>query len=530
MRVTDKVRAQFNTEALSALSEEYSYSWDRPTGVAVAAKAYEPPLAPTQKRLYDSNATYILAHAERCSGKTWSVLHKLVKHCYDEPNALAIIIVGVKRQAEEGGAWHKLLTEVLPAWESGMGFNHDDKPFYTDPKSNSAKDIFLWIRNKSGLLSSRVLLLSMPVEGFVADRVKGIEASFIMVDEAQTLESDTYFRNIVQQVGRRRGIKGVQQIVYCCNPAGPSHWLYKRFFIDPIDKVTGKWDDRYAEFHVPIQENSKNLQPGYWENVLEAVRGDPVEEARLVRGEWVDRPEGNAIFADVFSEARHVRGDRNTNRGLLPIPGHPIILGYDPGAAHTSIHFMQVIPTLEKIIWMVFDELNYVGAYKAYCDLVPKIVERMVYWEHRVPHRFIFQHISDNSAFNQYRAKEGSFDAWDIEKISAKFVEDNKLDPRYIIKLQECPKGAHSIEARVRLVRDALYRDELLISATCPKTKEMFMRLEEDEKERLKPQKGSTFGHPFDSLSYPIFFYNVGRGRWMLEPKKVMPELYTAGR
>lgn len=521
------LRQQFDTEALSALANEMA---DNPRVGPVKVSAYEPDLNPTQQKAYESQAKFIICYGERAAGKSVLALHKLVKHCYEEQNALALVIVAVKRQAEEGGAWHKLVTDILPQWEHGMGLNHDHNPFYTDPKSNTAKDTFVWVRNKSGLLSSRILLLSMPVEGFVADRVKGMEASFILVDEAQTLQSDVYFTAIIQQIGRRPGIKGVQQIVYCCNPEGPSHWLYKRFFIDPISKTTGSWNQQYAQFHIPIQENIHNLPRGYWENVLEAVRGDPVEEARMVRGEWIDRPSGVGIFADVFNEARHMRGNAVKNQGLLPWKGYPIILGYDPGAAHTSIHFMQVIPTVEKIIWLVFDELNYVGAYKPYCDLVPEIVARMVYWETRVPHRFIFQHISDNSAFNQYRAKDGSFDAWDIEKISVEYVEQHKLDPRYIIRLQECPKGAHSIEARVRLVRDALYRDEILISATCLKTKEMFLRLEEDEKAKLKPEPKSLFGHPFDSLSYPIFFYNVGRGRFMLNEKAITPELYTVGR
>lgn len=521
----------FKDDVLSAMAEDINPP--PPSGLShteIYDGGWRPKLNKgAQEKVYDTECAFTLAYGERGSGKTISALHKLVRHAYENNNALCLVIVGVKRMAEEGGSWHKLQMDILPEWQEGLGFDRDSNPFYTQPKTNTAKDVFIWIRNRFNGWS-RVVLLSMPVGAFVSDRVKGMEPSFVMVDEAQTLETDTYFRHIVQQVGRRPGITTKQQVVYCANPAGPSHWLYHYFFERPIHDETGEWNPEFLTIHVPVQENLHNLAPNYWKNVLEAVRGDEIEEARMTRGEWIDRPEGAALFKEMFKDTLHVRGDFRRDKGIIPIKGHPVIIGYDPGAAHTSIHFLQYIATTDKLFWLVFDELNYVGKYMPYFRVVPELIGRMQYWEAVAGSQFKFEHISDESAFNQYRAKDGSYDAWDIEQLSKDHVEKGKLDQRFVIKMKACPKGPGSVEARVRALADLLSKNEIVVSATCPKTREMLMKLEEDKDAKFKPRR-SPHLHPFDSLTYPIIYYCAGRGRHAVKAAEVIPaEAYVMGR
>jgi hypothetical protein len=481
---------------------------------------WEPSLNPTQYKAYKDRAKYILMYGERASGKSIGALHMLVEHCYENQNALAVIIVGVKRQAEEGGAWHKLITMVLPEWKAGKGLD------YTSEKTNVAKDKFIWISNRHGGWS-RVLLLSMPVGAFVADRVKGIEASFVFVDEAQTLEGDEngqspYFNALIQQVGRIAGIP-YQQVVYCANPAGPSHWLYKRFFIAAINPDTQERDPAYSVYHVPISENIKNLPPGYYETVMEATRGDDIEYRRMVLGEWVDRPDAAALFVDDWNAQRHVKGDPIRGDQLMPLPGHDIFVGWDPGAAHSSIHMQQLIPTTEKSVWVVFDEVNRVDCYTAYIDLVPMVIRRMQVWCEIMRYPFKFVHISDSSAFDQYRASSGSFDAQDIERISRQYVTEQKLDERFIIRMRACPKASGSVEARVRGTKDRLRNDELFVSCTCVKTLSMFMLLEEDPEDRLHPKRSQHI-HVFDSLTYPHLYVQAKGG---MRRSRHKPQYYS---
>lgn len=502
-------------------------------------KGWRPRLNPVQEEARKSDAIFILLDGERGSGKTTGAIHYLVEHCY-ENSTLAFIIVKEVAQATDGGAWHKLMTEILPTWKYGnrdrdgnlldhgigIDFGSDGKnqTSLLDPQT---KKPYVWLSSKTGW--SKIMLMSLPVAHQVTTKAKGKEPSFVVVDEAQTLDSDDYFKMLVQQIGRRPRIKGRQKIIFCCNPAGPSHWLYKRFFVLPANEETGEWDHRYARFHVPVSENLHNLPPRYYEDyVLPAVKGDPVEEARMVRGEWVDRPEGDALFGSDFREQIHVRGDVKSNRGIMPIKGHPIIFSYDLGAAHTSVHVNQLVPTKDKIFRLTIDEFDYVGQYMPYFRLVPKLIQRMQYWDQRVGTAFHFVHVSDDSAFNQYRAKEGSFDAKDIEDLSKAYVDKNGLDERYIIRMVAAPKGKHSVEARVRMTRDGLQQEEVIISATCHKTKEMFMRLEEDPDNRLKPKAG-PYLHKFDSYSYGFFYFLVGRGHFTIQTKPVQPQVYAMG-
>jgi hypothetical protein len=436
---------------------------------------------------------YIVTH------NTYGGIHMLIDHCFNEPNALAVILTEVTAQSEEGGAWYKLCHEVLPVWRDAIGLEHSEPS-----AASSSRKPFLWIANRWGK-ASRVLNISLPVNSNVRDRIKGMEPSFMLIDEAQTLKSDVYFTAITQQVGRRKGIIGLQRLVYCCNPDGPSHWLYKRFFLAPFDEEKKKWNNDYARYHVPIKENLHNLPPDYYDRVIEAVKHDPIEEARMVRGEWIDRPTGQSIFAECFNFQIHVKGDANKGQGVLPLPGFVCPVGYDLGPAHSSVHFLQCLPIDGKNVWIVFDEVNTVGQRIPYTRLVPRVLARMDYWNKRYSKPFRYDHISDDSAFSQIRT-DGSFDHKTVEDLS-----------NGRIKMRPAPKGRGSIAQRTRMIMELLQSEELIVSATCIKTVNMFRFIESKRQKEydldggLKP-KPSQHVHVLDSLTYPIVAIRMGFG------------------
>jgi hypothetical protein len=488
---------------------------------AVAAQAYalgwRPRLTPTQRVLYDDHdAAYILCHGERAGGKTVGALHKLVRHCFLNENAFACIIVREVGQSREGGAWDKLVDMVLPEWKTGLGLH------YTTPEHDrETKKPFIWIENRFGS-GSKVSCISMPVAGHVGDKIKGREFSFVLVDEAQTTFSDEYFTSIVQQVGRRLAVEDVQCVVYCANPKGPSHWLYKRFFVIPFDEQTREKDPAYALYHFPISENINNLPAGYYDRVIEATRGDPVEQARMVRGEWVDRPTGQAVFAHCYSEQMHVKGDAIKGQGILPHPAFVIMVGYDLGPVHTSIHFLQRITTSDKTVWVVFDEIPLVARQVPYRQVAAMVMGRMDYWNKVCKKEMTYDHISDDSAFNQIRG-DGSVDA---------LLFQNESKGR--IRMRAAPKGKGSVAERVRLVTELLQQEELLISATCMRTRQMFRLLDyapgsaNTGETASKPRKGPEV-HVFDSLSYPILAVQVGRAFVGWTVGKAAPALVAFG-
>jgi len=462
-----------------------------------------PSLTITQRKIFDDPSKYILAYGERGSGKTYSLGgHKLVRHCYENFNALALIIVGVRSQATMGGVWHKLQVEILPEWVDGIGLVH------TDERQDTQKNLYIDVENRFGG-HSRICLISIPYGSFIKDRIKGFEPSLIFVDELTNLDTDDYFNAVVQQLGRRQGIHGPQQYLAACNPDGPSHWVYKRFFEDPYDK-DGKWNKDYAVYHVKIEDNIDNLPKGYYDRIQEAVKSDPIEEARMVRGEWIDRPAGDAIFGPYFNKSLHMVGDSNS--GILPNENFPILVGWDPGSVNNAVIFMQALVGEDGIVWTVFDELVTINKKLPYTTLVPLVMRKMAYWNRKCDTKFTYQHISDNSAFNQFRAKTGSYDVKDIEEISRQKAETFNLSP---IRMRAAPKFNGSVEARVRLTIGKLQSDRFLVSNQCTAIVKMFQNLVSERQGKtydpnmaFKPKR-SIYIHPFDAMSYVFLSYDT---------------------
>lgn len=533
--------------------EELSPPDHAPT--AVVDEFWEPDLNPTQRKIFDDTSLFILTSSEKSSGKTIGCLHKLVRHCYENFNAFAIIIAPTVFTGSEG-AWGELERLVLPTWKEGNRHSlltKDLKPNplagelkdngiglqFTDTRMDPlTKDKTIWIGNVHGGWS-KVMLKSIPHGKMVSARLKGPTPSFVYVEELTDCESAEYFKVPAAQLGRRRDITGPQQFVASCNPKGPSHWVYKQWMEMCVVAKGGKvWhdgirrDSRFAYYHVPARENQHRLPPGYMENnVVLVYKDDPVEIMRLAQGVWVDRPDGEAIFRAVWDKNLHVVGDARRGTGIIPHRGHTIILGFDPGPANFCVSFMQLIPVKpkgkdeEQLVWLVFDEVNFVGKRVPYFQVVPVILQRMDFWRNhpKCSYDYKFEHIIDEAAYTIDKA--GSCDAADIKRLS-----NDRIHPK------PCPKGKDSKPARVRLVMEFLQQGTLFVSARCVKTIEMFEYLESekakdgehDALQGFRPKR-SIYLHPFDATSYPMFYYNAGAWRHVARTDAVTPQVYTAG-
>lgn len=402
--------------------------------------------------------------------------------------------------------------------DSGMGLD------FTEPRLDpQTKDRTLFIANRHGGWS-KVLLISIPYPDVVARRMKALSPSFVYADEITELDGMNYFTYVAQQIGRRRGIMGPQQYYASCNPEGPSHWVYKVWW-ELCILEDGTRDPQYEVFHVPVSENLINLPPGYVDG-LNSLFKDPVDRERLLSGKWVDRPSGEALFRNSFREGVHVIGDAKKGIGIPPKPGYPIIIGYDPGARNYCVTFLQFIPTKEKSVWIVFDELNFVGDYKPDYVVVPRVLERMKFWKEYLKQEVQFVHIADESAFTHIR-HDGSYDSTRLKQLS---------NGKIIVRA--CPKGKQSVPARVQMIASFLLNNCLYVSATCRKTIQMFNNLiaESPKEGKYDPNasltpKRSIYLHPFDSMSYGMFYFTVNPAFFALHTAKVSEgaSVYRAG-
>lgn len=491
-----------------------------------AAEGWKPDLNPGQWKVFDDAAENVLAVGEKGSGKSISCGHKIIRHCYE--NSGAYVLIGVPYlDAGAEGIWHDLETLILPQWKDGI-----DLQFTAGKLDPISKKRHRWIQAHNGEWS-KIVLVSIPHETMVEDRVKGPAPSMIYIDELTNCGGPTYWRFMASQLGRRRGITGPQQYVASCNPKGPSHWVYKIFYEDCIDKETGKRNPQFSVHHIPVTENTHRLPAGYVERLKAIWKTDPIEYDRLVLGKWIDRPDGKAMFRAYWVRQLHVRGDAKRRLGIVPDKRYHILVGHDPGPVNYSIHFLQMIPTKDKgVIYTVFDELNYVGQAAPYRKVVADLCARIDWWNKRMGHTFTYKHISDEAAFSK-KNSSGSFEVEEIQQLAKEY---RKSHPGPEVRIVACPKGPKSVPARSRLIASLLAQGQILVSDTCPKTIEMFDNLaseNENREEKYNPDaaftpRRSVHIHPFDSMSYPIFFHHtVAVSRFAGGTQELKPEVYS---
>lgn len=504
-------------------------------------EGWAPDLNPRQVECFNASAKFVLTYGERYSGKTLCCLHSLVRHCYETKNALALIIAKSIHTGKEG-ALHDLTDLVLPTWKNGNKYplwNDDGTPHpkaeeykdegidldYTESQQDpDTKHRIIWIGNMHGGWS-KVILVSIPYPEFVKSRIKGPAPSFVYLEEITDLEGEEYFIHPAAQLGRRRDMKGVPQQLYAsCNPDGPSHWVYKKWWVECVDEETGRRDPDFQVIHIPIVENFRWISKDYVNQLRQAYK-DPIERQRMLEGKWVDRPSGNSIFKNYFMPEIHMVGDALKGIGWIPFKSFPIIVSYDPGPVNFSIHMMQPVMSAGRLVWFVFDELNFVGSYTPTPKVVKLLLLRMDYWNKACATNFRFIHIGPEDAFNQQRS-DGSYDAMEIEKFG-----------KGRIKLRGVPQARGSVVARIQMLIGMFLDETMVISATCGKTVQAVRNVasKKAEPNKYEPNAGltpvrSVHVHPIDSLSYAPYFFSLHPGMLPTnQTEEIVLEAYTAG-
>lgn len=462
-----------------------------------------PDLNPTQVKMFNDEKPFILAYGEKGSGKSIGLEHKMVRHCYENWDALALIITPSIRTGKFG-VIHDLETLILPAWEEGIGL--DWLPSKLDPNT---KDRVLKLANRHGGWST-ILQISIPYEEAIASRIKGIHPSFVMADELTDCDGRGYFTLVSAQMNRRRNIQGPQQYTASCNPKGPSNWVYQVFIEEPTDPVSGVRDPNFSVYHVPFTENAHRPEmKGYLETLERAMKGDPIERARLIDGKWIERPTGEALFRNHFIADRHIIGNAREGTGLVPMKGYPCVVGYDLGQVYSAAVFLQRVPTETGSVWIVFDEVVHLNEKILYKNMASEIVDRILAWNNALHAKLPWVHLADDAAVNQWRpGASGSYDSWEMER---EFNRAALLHGLPEMRIKGVAKGPGSVSSRVRLVQGLLTNDSLLVSATCSASRDMLLMLESSKDDALKPKRTAAGHiHVFDALSYPILYDELG--------------------
>lgn len=563
-RKTEADEIEALAHLLAAEEDDEPFDPGRRAREQQAPKVWLPRLNLNQQLSFNDPSDVVISYGPKYTGKGVGHGHKIFRHCWQEWDAM-FLIIGVSAEALGQGICHDLQTLVGPTWRDGNRepmYLRQDGLLVPNPRAGELMDdglglefsrwkidpvskrMWMWVQNRHGGRSC-IRVASIPHPTMIEDRITGPAFSGIMLEEATKCRGPEYFRFPSLQLHRRRDIVGPQQFLMACNPEGPEHWVYELGWVEcevPADQPGRFWPDDPVKpgirrdpgvsvyFH-SYEENAHNVSQKNREIVERALRKDPIQRQRLIEGKWVSYPSGEALFRDQFSEPQHVRGDDKKNIGLLPVPGHPIVVGYDVGSVNTAVSFKQYIPTEDGEVELVFDEFCFYRTRTKVKRIAHGLLEKMRYWTAWLwrhhgwdqdnppldaeqnplpPPLWTFWHIAGDDALTVYNPSKGSTYARDLEDDTRAYIEENPvryqgLEP---IHVRGCPKPPESVKRRVDFTAEALAEGRLVISATCTWHRQMFLHLERDDQEDV-PKPGHKYGHTFDACSYPRLYRHL---------------------
>lgn len=270
---------------------------------------FNPNIIPFQKRVmrdFRFNLDYSLGVQELLfsgtigSAKSLLAAHMIICHCVE--NNRARFLLGRLTLPDVKATIFNLICEHLDG-------------------SQFIKGLDYWVREDTGYIyfrnGSEIMCRSWADKKY--EKVRSLALSGACIEEATENKGDHQkaISEIKQRVGRLPHIKK-NLIIYCTNPDGPSHWLYKYFF---------ESDSKTRHVYKSKTEENPFLPTWYIEQLKRDL--DPREAQRMLYGEWVEIDKERIYYA-YDSDKNFIKNDYVVNRNL------PISISFDFNIGHNK--------------------------------------------------------------------------------------------------------------------------------------------------------------------------------------------------
>jgi len=467
-----------------------------------------PPLNRKQLEIFNDYHRYTLIHGPRKSGKTFGIIHKVIRHSFDVNGAMIAIVCKTIKNAKSAGVW-VLLDRMLKIWEASCpGFKVVEGPKTT----GDSKMSFVRIRNRHGTISE-IQCHSLEHSKEVEAKFKGPAYSMFWLSEFDQYCDEHAFDIFCDALRMWPNVKYEEHQIICdCNPpdTGTNNWIHDKWWKFKGRELGPDEDKIFQEgLHrilVNLDDNPQ-LDPRERRELETRYKKRLALYNRFILGRWEqDITDGH--FSDVWDEPTHVIGNTDGNEEdwqmIVPTPACSILLGgWDMGESKNhSFHIIEKIviehPTTRRkhVTFSVIDEYVVIRTFMSIREFVEVCQEKIEHWNnwqmknHKVTP--VWRHWSDSSAFNDRASAEKSDSAIAYEASDGRII------------LSAAPKYKDSNKDKVKLLWQLLYEKRLFVSAQLTHTKAMFANLRSDPNTASHFVKRDDHKHPFDSLAYPI--------------------------
>lgn len=484
-----------------------------------------PPINTKQFDVFNDFHRYLLVDGPRKTGKTFGLLHKIVRHVYDTNGAMFGIINKTLKNAKSSGIWTVLSNLILPFWEHGIP-EHQWEPWMPvmwktgcpgfkvveGPKTTGdTKLSYVKIRNRHGSISE-LQCHSLEHATDVEAKFKGPMYSGFWCSEADQYLDEHAF-HILCDALRMPGVRyDEHQIILDMNPpdTGPNNFFHDLWFKFKENPPVND-EDYDPIFHSGLHrigfamDDNPQLDPNEKRELISRYKKRRTLYNRFILGLWEqDLTDGH--FSEVWDESIHVlgncQGPESERQQIVPTAAcRTLLTGWDLGESKNhSFHILEKIiaedpVTKQKTIsFSVLDELVVVRTYMSIREFTEIAMAKIAHWsDYQFEHQKVrvkWRHWSDTSAFRRRSAAERS-DSNIVFEVS-----------RGQIILEGAPKFRDSNKDRVNIAIHLLAENRLHVSAQLIKTRLMFANLRRGDDANYV--KKDDHKHPFDSLTYPI--------------------------
>lgn len=228
------------------------------------------------KPLWDATTRYTIVTGGRGSGKSYALACAMLDSTYDDEfNSLYT-------------RWNLTSAEIsiIPEFVEKMDIGDCRNAFYVRRRDvqNRATGGRIWFRGIQQSSKNQIAKLKS------LNRLKTW-----VLDEAQELMSEATFDTIDQSIREK---DAENRVILVLNPADISHWIYRRFFVEPgvpYDFNGTKGNVTYI--HTTWEDNKSNLSQSFIDIAEELKAKNPDKYEHLYGGKWLVRKEG-LIYKD----------------------------------------------------------------------------------------------------------------------------------------------------------------------------------------------------------------------------------------